>query len=345
MKKQNIYERYQKYVRDKDRAVTSFMENALIKTQSMFVYDGLPDSLPANELEKLLQVNGDCFITKVKGKLYALNGSKGGETDAYYRPTKYTVANPYLNLNETYEIGKDGILMENDSYGSGLLPVIGRYAVLYTDGVISLNVVSVMSRITMLISASDDKTKQSADDFVAKILDGDFSVIGENAFFKGVQMQSTPTGNSAQITQLIELVQFYKAGLLNELGLNANFNMKRERLNTAEVDMNIDGLLPFIDNMLTTRKKAVQAINEMFGTDIAVSLGSAWAGHSENDADSPADEPEPENGIDVPTDDETPADDTETDETEETKETDGNDAETDETKETDEKERDKDDEI
>ena len=79
MKNQNIYERYQKYVRDKDTAVTSFMENALIKTLSMFVYEGLPDSLPANELEKLLQVNGDCFITEVNGTLYALNGAKAGK--------------------------------------------------------------------------------------------------------------------------------------------------------------------------------------------------------------------------------------------------------------------------
>lgn len=330
MKKQNIYNRYQTYVRDKDSSVTSFIENTLIKTQSMFIYDGLPDSIPSNELEKLLQVNGGCFITKVDGTLYALNGSKGGETDAYYRPTEYTVANPYLKINKTYEIGTDGVLMENDSYGVGLLPLIGKYAVLYTDGIISLNTVSIMSRITMLISASDDKTKQSADDFVAKILDGDFSVIGENAFFKGVQMQSTPTGNSAQITQLIELSQFYKAGLLNELGLNANFNMKRERLNTAEVDMNADGLLPFIDNMLTTRRQAVQAINEMFGTNITVCLGSAWLVHRENEADEPENvDPEP---IEIV----------------ETDETDGNEPETVETVETDETietERDKEDEI
>ena len=112
----------------------------------------------------------------------------------------------------------------------------------------------------MLISASDDKTKQSADLFLQKILDGEFSIIGENAFFKGVNMQTAPTMNSVYITQLIEMIQYYKASLYNELGLNANYNMKRERLNLGEVSMNVDALLPYVDNMLNERQKAVTKI-------------------------------------------------------------------------------------
>ena len=78
----------------------------------------------------------------------------------------------------------------------------------------------------MLISASDDKTKQSADEFLKKILNGDFSVIGENSFFKGVSMQTANVSNSQYITQLVELVQYYRASMLNELGLNANYNIE-----------------------------------------------------------------------------------------------------------------------
>jgi len=148
--------------------------------------------------------------------------------------------------------------------------------VLLTDSEISLNMAAILTRITMLISASDDKTKASADIFVKKILDGEFSVIGENAFFDGVKMQTSPTANSSYITQLVELVQYYKAGLLNELGLNANWNAKRERLITTEVNTNIDLLLPFVDDMLTERRKALELVNAMFGTEISVELSSAW---------------------------------------------------------------------
>lgn len=282
MKKDNIYKSFQCYIKDKDTAVLSFVENTLAKTQSMFKYEGLPESIPQDEIEKLLQTTGNCFVTKVDGVLYALSGGLGGEPDVYNRPTLYTVANPALKLNKTYKVETDGVLIKNDTNGNSLLPIIGKYAVLHTDGLISLNTASVLTRITMLISASDDKTKQSADLFLQKILDGEFSIIGENAFFKGVNMQTAPTTNSVYITQLIEMIQYYKASLYNELGLNANYNMKRERLNLGEVSMNVDALLPYVDNMLNERQKAVTKINEKYDTDISVTLNSSWNLEHEN---------------------------------------------------------------
>ena len=281
-KKENIYQRFQSYVKNKDTAVMAFIENTLAKTQAMFVYEGLPDTVPAEELERLLQTEGNAFFAEVNGDLYALQGAAGGEPDPYNRPTIYTVANPALKLNKSYKIGVDGVFIKNDTNGNSLLPIIGKFAVLYTDGIISLNTASILTRITMLISASDDKTKQNADEFLKKILDGDFSVIGENAFFKGVNMQTAATSNTQYITQLVELVQYYKANMLNELGLNANYNMKRERLNTGEVAMNVDVLLPYVDNMLHERQKALKKVNEMFGTEITVRLGSSWYLEHEN---------------------------------------------------------------
>lgn len=348
-KKDNIYKLYQQQIRDKDTAVTEFIANTLAKTQSMFEYEGLPDSIPQKELERLLQTTGNAFVTSVDGVLYALSGGKGGEPDVYGRATLYTVANPALKLNKTYDIEKDGVLIENDSNGESLLPLIGRYAVLYTDGLISLNTASILTRITMLISASDDKTKQSAEEFLSKIQDGEFSIIGENAFFKGVNMQTAPTTNSVYITQLIELVQYYKASMYNELGLNANYNMKRERLNLGEVSMNVDVLLPYVDNMLKERQNGVEKINAMFDTEISVKLASSWGLERDNynalaadlETPDPTDEPDP-----TEESTETDGNDTETEETEETKETetetDGNDTETEETEETEENEENKD---
>lgn len=355
-RKDNIYKLYQAQIRDKDTAVTEFIANTLAKTQSMFEYEGLPESIPQKELERLLQTTGNVFVTKVDGVLYALTGGKGGEPDVYGRATVYTVANHALKLSKTYDIQKDGVLIENDSNGESLLPLIGRYAVLHTDGLISLNTASILTRITMLISASDDKTKQSADEFLRKIQDGEFSIIGENAFFKGVNMQTAPTTNSVYITQLIELIQYYKASMYNELGLNANYNMKRERLNLGEVSMNFDVLLPYVDNMLRERQNAVEKINAMFDTEISVKLSSSWglerdnynalAADLETTAENPETTEEPEqteetqettgtDGNDTETT-ETETEQTETTETEETKETDGNDTETEQTEETEE---------
>lgn len=278
MKKKDItYTVFQSQIKDKDTSVNAYIDRGLAMCQSMFIWDGLPESIPQKELERLLQTNGNCFVTRVDGTLYALQGAKGGEPDVYERPTIYTVSNVALQLNRNYDIAKDGVLIENDSNGKSLLPLLGKYAVLMTDAQISLNTASILSRITMLISASDDKTKASAELFLQKILNGDFSIIGESAFLKGVQMQTAPTSNTNYINQLIELVQYYRASLCNDLGLNANYNMKRERLNLGETSMNIDLLLPYVDDMLRERQTSAKAINEMFGTEITVELNSSWA--------------------------------------------------------------------
>lgn len=284
-KKDNLYLKYQEQIKNKDKSVNGYIRKMLAITQAMFIYKGLPETLPQNNLENLLQTNGNVFVTEVDGKMYAFTGGLGGTPNAYNEATEYIVSNPYLQLNKSYKIDVDGVLIKNDSGANSLLPIFGKYGVLCSDTLLSLNTCSVLSRITMLISASDDKTKQSADDFITKILQGDFSVIGENAFFKGVNLQSISTQSANQITQLIELLQYFKASAFNEIGLNANYNLKRERLNTSEVQMNVDALNPYVDNMLQERIKAVDKINKMFGTEISVELASSWAIRKEENED------------------------------------------------------------
>lgn len=314
MKKNGIYTRFQKLVKNKDCAVAEFLETTLNKTQSMFYYKGLPETMPQNELENILQRNGFAIVADVNGDLYALRGGLGGELNAYNRPTVATVANPYLKLTKNFVIenNKDAVLFKNDFLCRGLVPIIGKFAVMLTDAQISLNTAAILTRLTMLISASDDKTKQSADIFIEKILNGDLSVIAENAFLNGVRLQQiSQTAHATNITNLIELNQYYKANLMLEIGLNANYNMKRERLSETEILVNNTEILPLVENMLTERKRAVNAINEKYGTAIEVDLKSAWKTEKENN-DKTAETLETETPSETETETETKPTETET---------------------------------
>lgn len=281
-----MYKSLQQYIKDKDTAAATYVQHTLAQCSTMFEWRGLPDTIPAQCLERALMTTGHCVIASVGGSLYALTGDKGGELDEYYRPTLYTVANPALNLNESYVIGSNCALLDNDYNGNSLMPIIGRYAVLLTDGVISLNTASILSRITVLIAASDEQTRASAEAYLSKIMDGDMSVIAESAFLKGVTMQTAGTQSSGYINQLIELVQYYQATLYNTLGLNANYNLKRERLNESEVNLNEDALLPYVQSMLTARIRGAGKANELFGTNITVELSGRWRARQEEQEDS-----------------------------------------------------------
>ena len=275
-KKYTCYETAKSYLKDKDKNVNNFIDTMFCKTNEMFTWKNLPETIPQAELEYLLQSNGTMFFTKVGNDFYALLGTLGGEINAYYEPTKYTVANVALNLSKMYDIEKDGVLIRNDLRCNGLIPILSKYASMLTDCEISLNTMSILMRVMFLISASDDKTKKSAEEFMSKIINGNYSIIADSQFFDGIKAQGMTQSFSQLIPQLIELTQYIKASALNEIGLNANYNMKKERITEQEYTLNIDALMPFAENMLNCRKKAVEKINKMYGLNIEVSLNSVW---------------------------------------------------------------------
>lgn len=249
----------------------------LNRTQSMFKWDGLPDTIPERSLELFLQMNGNVCFYAVDGKLFVFTGGMGGEPDAYYMPTVYTIANPALKLSVSLKIGDECVVMPNDSLYMGLLPMFSRYASAMTENELSIRLGIINTRIIDLVSAPDDRTRQSAIKFLDDIVEGKQGIIAENAFLDGIRAQPYgSTANSNALTNLIEMEQYLKASWYNDLGLNANYNMKRESLNTSESQMNNDALLPLVDNMLKCRRQAVEKVNEMFDTSISVSLASSW---------------------------------------------------------------------
>lgn len=264
------------YVIDKKRSAQAYINYMLIRLQKMFKYGNLPETIPREMLESYLLRNGSCFVAKEAGNLYAFLGSFGGEPDPYYRPTLYVVANPALKLSKTYDLWKDGVLMRNDSLWVGLFPLMARYSSLLAENVITIRSADIMLRILALLTAPDDKTREAAEIYLKKIEKGELGAIAENRFFDGVKMQSPPSNNGSYLTQFIELQQYLKASFFNEVGLDANYNMKREAIMESESNLNKDSLLPLCDEMLRCRKEDVARINEMFGMEIHVDFDSAW---------------------------------------------------------------------
>lgn len=278
-----LYTDCKRYLSNKDDNVYATIQDMLVKTSQMFDYEGLPDSIPKRELEHMLQVNGNVFVTKVDDKLYAFTGGEGGPLDEYYRPTIYTVANPYLNISKEYRIGVDGVRVLNDSEEMGLMPIIGKYAAMICDAENSLDVAAILARITMLITAPDDRSKASADEFVRKIFDeGEFSAIGDSQLFDGIKGQSM-MDSAQRLQQLIETLQYLKASLYNELGIGAATNLKRERINVAEVEQSNSVLIPFVYDMLKCRQLYFDDVNRMFGTSIVVTPSSVWVNYDNID--------------------------------------------------------------
>ena len=265
--------------KNKDKALFNLISEMLKITLDMFKWEGLPSTIPERELELLLQLRGSCIVASHNSNLYALGGNLSGECDAYYIPKYYIVANPWLKLEKTFERDVDCIFGTNDRMWTGLTPMMERYATQSLETDISLSIANIQERLHALVRCADDSEKVAFETLLSRLEKGDLAsaiVSDEWAMNDGIGVMPFAGDSHKTITELIELRQYIKASWFNELGLQANYNMKREAINSTEGQLNEDGLVPLVADMLECRQIFAEGINDMFGTDISVELSGAW---------------------------------------------------------------------
>lgn len=263
----------------KQALIDSYIKYMLCKTQQMFEYEGLPDTIPQRELELITQLKGNCTIGKdTQGNLYVFSGALGGVLNEYYLPTISIVVNPYLQFNKEFKIDKDCVVIWNDSLHIGLYPMFERNARLLAECDLTLRIQCINTRIPSVLSSDDDNSKESCKEYLEDVESGEkIGIIGTNAFISGSGLKSQSYNQAqSQIKDVIELKQYILSNWWIELGLNANYNMKREAINSSESAINEETLLPLIDDMLKNRQEGIEKVNKMFNLNINVKLSSAW---------------------------------------------------------------------
>lgn len=298
------------------------------KVCNLFVWEGLPETVDVRALNLALILSGKVCWTEFNGKLYALGGNVGGEPNAYYEPTIFVIANPILGSKQVKVRrkdgansieGLDGILMgnsdvdlESDRPVGGLYGLIYQTAGLLADNISSLNVSQINGRVSQIFTADNQAMAQTAEKILQDIYEGKpYKVVTQDIIDKVGVLAAAASGQTNTLLNLIEAHQYIMANFFNELGIAAQWNGKRERVNTAETELMQGSYDINIWNMLENRRIAVEQINEMFGTSISVKLnpeifyqGSANASLGEGDLMEEEDNGVPENTVEEPKEEE-----------------------------------------
>ena len=268
---------------NKERCAFHEVETMLLRTQEMFRYENLPITVDKRNLELWAQCCGAvCFTNKPDGKFRVFYGSFGGTYTPNYRPQKFIIDNPYLNYNAELDIiwepddEGDCVVILNDSLYRGLLPIHRKYATMTVENELSLKVADILARMPTILKADDENTRKSAEQFLSNIEDGKIGIVQDNEFLEGLQDVQISNQVHMLFHGLVEYEQYIHSRWLGDLGLNSNYNLKREAISDAEKAMNEDELLPLIDNMLEERQKAIDLINSKFDLDIKVEFNSSW---------------------------------------------------------------------
>lgn len=262
--------------------VNYYEANMLNRTLMMFNWKNLPDDMDSFDMEKFTQLKGfTLFIYDKKddNRYYVLEGSKYDNITWNYEASKSLIVNPALKgLDKKYEIGKNCILIRNDYLCVGLFPIVEKNSIDIANTDISIRYAQFNTRFKTLFTSDDDSTKDSINTLIEKVWKGEkpVAVVTNDLYKKSVEGISYSNTQNNDIKNLVELKQYQLAQFYIELGINANYNMKKESVSADEFRMNDDALMPLIDQMLACRKKACEQINKLFGLDIDVELNSAW---------------------------------------------------------------------
>lgn len=249
----------------------------------------IPD-LPKFHLEAWTQTTGWSAVVHKGDKYYLVSGICGGllgEYNEYYMPTGVIVENAYNTaMNGIYHFGKDAVLLRNDPNMQGIMPILAPLAEMQIESNISMLQAIENLRIVNIFHAKTDRMKEAVLSFLKQIRWGRSGLItGQDSKTKWSGSSDSPVIESLPhagvpsnyIVQFVEANQYVRATLFNEIGLQANGNLKREKLNDSETSLNDDTLRPIIDNMLACRKAAVEEMNSLWGLNIPEpELAGAW---------------------------------------------------------------------
>lgn len=250
------------------------------KVCECIVVDGLPDSINKAYLKTNLILDGNICITEFGDKLYACIGGLGGQPDEYYVPTIYTIANPILGSKQV-NIGKDGIVIYNTDMDSlsdfdfcgGLYDLISQTATLLADNIISINCAQINTRVTAVFTADSDGQALAGEAILKKMYAGSpYQILRQDIVKKiGINPMAQNRSNGT-ITELVELQNYIIANFFQSIGIKSNSIRKKDTMIRDEINSQNEFIAISIMEILQSWQKGFDKVNEMYGTDIHVSL-------------------------------------------------------------------------
>lgn len=285
----NIFDLQNKFelmydVSDVKRGYKYWFSKLLNFCMMMFEYENLPAGLPAREIELNLLITGHAVILANPdrpGELFTPLTSIAG-VDEYYQPEWAVFANPDVTRKngKQWMFDKDCINIWNNSLQESMwyLPLdgsmytfISRYARALSDIESSINIYTVNTRLTSIPVSDNQTVIESIKLFFKKLAMGKRSIISDSTI---VNKFSTVDINSPKSDSLNDLLvardkileQFFR-----DIGVRM-YNPKRAQVTESELESNDQLLLICHEDMLKCRQEGIEKVNDMFGTEISVSL-------------------------------------------------------------------------
>lgn len=252
------------------------------KIENIFEYEGLPEEINERAFKLGLFLFGKLVFYKIGDKYLVQNFSYTDKLDWYYVPKNGRVVNPWLPIghqNWEFVVDDECVIWNStpDIYSfrqhSIVADLVYKTATQLSENDMSYYAIQRNHRLIAIITAQDDKQKAEADRILEHMYNADPEMVMKEDLVNRIQVNPVAlNGTRSPLTELIEFHQFILANFYHSFGINSNYNLKREQLNSNEITVNEDVMRLNIEDMLQSRQKGMDKINEKYGLDIRVSL-------------------------------------------------------------------------
>lgn len=270
---------------DKMTLYYHFFRTLYNNASKVILLEGLPDDADYHFILSQLLLVGKIQVFKANGKVYLLNGNVGGKCDEYYYPTRVLVANPILGSFDlergkeavpVYLTPADRILdspLRTNVLPGGMYSLISMCANVLSECITTINTTLMNTRVHAIYTADSDSAAKSAEPILKAIYMGKpYSVVTSELLERLNVNPLSEHGLATTLTETVEVCQYILAMFWNGLGVDMPFNMKRERLVTAEVDKNLQSLIVPVQTILETLNEGFEKANSLFGTELKALL-------------------------------------------------------------------------
>ena len=245
----------------------------------MFIYEGLPGTIPKRFLESILHANGEVFVSEINGELIASGGTLSGEVDEYGLGTECIAVCPTGEAR-----GKRGVDIaygiNNDTATPDMLTYWISHLLGETDKSIKCNVI--FSRFTKIPKVATEKDKAMFEDIFKKLFDGEPQAFASSNALDlelGAGTETFELTDVNKIDRLPYLTQFFE-DCLKRFYCFYGQPMQNQNKRAQSISDEIHGMdsVSFIlpVQMLDCRRAMCEEINRIFGTNISVKFSPLW---------------------------------------------------------------------
>lgn len=247
----------------------------LNKIIRLFKYEGLPDTIPAIELEKIMLLTGQAGITNTDkyGFVAVPTAAYGvGLYPSFYPRAIW--ATPLVKGDGV--VNRDIVLMRNDNGLHSVSKVIERYARLLSDVESTMSLTLVNVRQPALAAAPDEATAYSYQAVQLAMRLGHADAILNRSVLDDIKtIDAIHTVPPTLLTDIINAREELLSQFFSEFGV-ASRQTKRAPMTISEVESDVQVMTVNITDMLESRQESLKNLKAVYGIDASVEIHPAY---------------------------------------------------------------------